>query len=55
MAAPTKPASFSVPLVCAELTGDKALAATLLVSSNSSGRGDFTRVLYVENDLTFRR
>ena len=31
------------------------LAATLIVSPNSSGRGDFARGLYVENDLSFRR
>lgn len=31
------------------------LAATLIVSPNSSGRGDFARGLYGENDFSFRR
>ena len=58
--------SLGVPLVCAGLTEEgrrecatrrpspHLLAATLMVSPNSSGRGDFARGLYVENDLPSR-
>ncbi len=51
-------ASFSA--VCSRFARERRpslhlLAATLMVSPNSSGRGDFARGLYVENDLPFRR
>ncbi len=51
-------ASFSA--VCSRFARERRpslhlLAATLMVSPNSSGRGDFARGLYVENDLPSRR